>query len=183
MREAVNGETAIEAFNSWHPHLICMDMRMPVMDGYTAAKAIRQLPGGGQVKIIAVTASVFEEQRDEILGAGCDEFVRKPVHESEIFEAIGRQLGVQYEYADVEQPAVPDSGIELTQEMLSQLPPEVLAELRQAALVLDRAAMAALVDRIKTHAPDTAKGLQRLVDDFQLERIRELLGEGGRGKI
>ena len=177
VREVVNGETAIEAFNSWHPHLICMDMRMPVMDGYAATRAIRKLAGGKQVKIVAVTASVFEEQRDEILGAGCDELVCKPIRESEIFDAIGRQLGVEYDYADAEKPAVQESGSELTGEILSELPPELLAELRQAALELDRAAMAALIERIKTHAPDTAKGLKRLVDGFQLERIRELLGD------
>ena len=175
VREADNGETAIEAFNSRHPHLICMDMRMAVMDGYAATKAIRQLEGGKEVKVLAVTASVFEEQRDEILSAGCDDLICKPVRENEIFDAIGRLLGVQYEYADVEQPAVPDSGIELTQEMLSQLPPELLAELRRATLVLDRAVMAVLIERIEAHAPETAKGLQRLVDGFQFEQIRDLL--------
>jgi len=177
VREVVNGETAIEAFNAWHPHLICMDMRMPVMDGYTATKAIRKLGGGDQVKIIAVTASVFEEQRDKILGAGCDELVCKPVRESEIFDAIGRQLGVKYRYAESLQPHVPEVGPELTGEMLSELPPDLLAELRQAILVLDRATMALLIERIEAHAPETAKGLQRLLDGFQLERIRELLGD------
>ena len=60
--------------------------------------------------------------------------------------------------------------------MLSELPPELLAELRHAILVPDRAAMALLIERIEAHAPDTAKGLQRLVDDFQFERIPDLLG-------
>jgi signal transduction histidine kinase/ligand-binding sensor domain-containing protein/CheY-like chemotaxis protein len=175
VREVTNGETAVEAFTSWSPHLICMDMRMPVMDGYTATRAIRQLAGGQQVKILAVTASVFEEQRDEIMATDCDEFVRKPVHESEIFEAIARQLGVEYRYADTLQPPVAEIGPELTEDMLSELPPELIAELRHAALVLDRAALAGLIERIEVHAPDTAKALQKLVDDFQLERIRELL--------
>jgi CheY-like chemotaxis protein len=177
VREVVNGETAIEVFRAWRPHLICMDMRMPVMDGYTATKAIRKLAGGEQVKIIAVTASVFEEQRDKILGAGCDELVCKPVREGEIFDAIGRQLGIEYRYADTLQSYVPEVGPELTGEMLSELPPELIAELRHATLVLDRATMAVLVERIEAHAPDTAKGLQRLVDGFKLERIRELLGD------
>jgi len=61
--------------------------------------------------------------------------------------------------------------------MLSELPPELLAELRQATLMLDRATMAVLIERIEGDAPDTAKGLKRLVDGFQLERIRELLGD------
>ncbi len=177
VREAVNGETAIEVFRAWRPHLICMDMRMPVMDGYTATKAIRELPGGEQVKILAITASVFEEQRDKIIGAGCDELVCKPVRESEIFDAIGRQLGVAYRYADTVQPHVPEVGPELTEKMLSALPPELIAELGHAALVLDRKTMAGLIERIEAHAPDTAKGLQQLVDNFQLGRIRELLGD------
>jgi CheY-like chemotaxis protein/anti-sigma regulatory factor (Ser/Thr protein kinase) len=177
VREVVNGEAAIEAFNAWHPHLICMDMRMPVMDGYTATKAIRKLEGGDQVKIIAVTASVFEEQRDKILGAGCDELVCKPVREGEIFDAIGRQLGIEYRYPESLQPHIPEVGPELTGEMLSELPPDLLAELRQATLVLDRATMALLIKRIEAHAPDTAMGLQRLLDGLQLERIRELLGD------
>jgi CheY-like chemotaxis protein/anti-sigma regulatory factor (Ser/Thr protein kinase) len=176
VREVENGETAIEAFNSWRPHLICMDMRMPVMDGYAATKTIRELPGGEQVKIIAVTASVFDEQRDKILGAGCDELVCKPIREDEIFYAIGRQLGVEYRYADTVQPHVPEAGPELTGKMLSELPPELLAELRHATLELNRAAMALLIERIEAHAPDTAKGLQRLVDNFQFGRIRDLLG-------
>ncbi len=177
VREVVNGETAIEAFNSWRPHLICMDMRMPVMDGYTATKAIRKLEGGEQVKILSVTASVFEEQRDKILGAGCDELVCKPVRESEIFDAIGRHLGVEYRYADTLQPLMPEVGPELTDEMLSELPPELIAELRHATLVLDRETMAVLIERIEAHAPDTARGLQRLVDNFQFGRIRDLLGD------
>jgi hypothetical protein len=70
---------------------------------------------------------------------------------------------------------VPEIGPELTGEMLSGLPPDLLAELRQDTLELDRSTMAVLFERIEAHAPDTAKGLQRLLDDFQLERIRKLL--------
>ena len=176
VREVVDGATAIEAFNSWRPHLICMDMRMPVMDGYAATRAIRKLAEGEQVKILAVTASVFEEQRDEIMGAGCDELVCKPIQESEIFDAIGRHLGVEYQYADTLQPHVPEVGPELTGEKLSQLPSELIAELRHATLVLDKATMDVLIERIEAHAPDTAKGLQRLVNNFQFGRIRDLLG-------
>jgi CheY-like chemotaxis protein/anti-sigma regulatory factor (Ser/Thr protein kinase) len=177
VREVVDGETAIEAFNSWHTHLICMDMRMPVMDGYTATETIRKLPGGEQVKIIAVTASVFEEQRDKILSAGCDELVCKPVRESEIFDAIGRLIDVEYLYSDATQLPAPEETPKLTEKMLSEIPPELISELRQATLVLDRKTMAGLIERIGAHAPDTAKALQRLVDDFQFERIKDLLGD------
>lgn len=47
----------------------------------------------------------------------------------------------------------------------------------QAALVVDRETMAVLIERIEIHAPDTAKGMQALVDSFQFGRIRDLLGD------
>ena len=80
-------------------------------------------------------------------------------------------------YSNVMKAHASEEAPTLTDKMLSELPPELIAELRHAALVLDRAAMAALIERIKAHAPDTAKGLQRLVDGFQFERIRELIGD------
>ena len=63
----------------------------------------------------------------------------------------------------------------LTVEMLSELPAELLDELRHAILVLDREVPISLIERIKVHATVTAKGLQILVDGFQFERIRDLL--------
>ena len=175
VREAVDGNTAVAAFKQWHPHLICMDMRMPVMDGYEATKRIRASEGSETVKILAVTASVFEEQRPEILAAGCDELVRKPIDENALLGAIGRLLGVDYRYAEAVEPGAPEESVELSAGMLSDLPADLRDELRNATLLLDKAALVALIQRIEAHAPDTAKGLQALVDGFQLARIRELL--------
>ena len=68
--EAKNGQEAVEAFKKETSDLIWMDMRMPVMDGYEATRRIRGLPGGDTVKIVAITASAFKEQRSDILAAG-----------------------------------------------------------------------------------------------------------------
>ena len=67
-RLAENGKRCVELFQEWHPQLIWMDRRMPVMDGIEATRRIRQLPGGKDVKIVAVTASAFDEQRQEAAG-------------------------------------------------------------------------------------------------------------------
>ena len=100
VQEAENGEEAIAMFQEWRPHLIWMDMRMPVLDGYAATQQIRALPGGEAVKIVAITASVLEEQQEEILASGCDDLVRKPFREHEIFEAMARLLDVEYVYEE-----------------------------------------------------------------------------------
>ena len=87
LKEAENGQQAIEVWEEWEPHLIWMDMRMPVMDGYTATQQIKAHLKGQATAIIALTASVLEEERAVVLSAGCDDFLRKPFKENDIFES------------------------------------------------------------------------------------------------
>jgi PAS domain S-box-containing protein len=100
VREVKNGQEAIALWEKWQPHLIWMDMRMPEIDGYEATKIIRQLSQEKNIPviIIALTASVFEEQRAEIKAAGCDDMVRKPLEPKIIFDKIAEFLKVKYIY-------------------------------------------------------------------------------------
>lgn len=96
---AGNGKECVEMFQEWRPHLIWMDRRMPVMDGIEATKNIRALPDGGDVKIIALTASVFSEEVQVLIDAGVDEYLRKPYKFHEIYDCMARNLGIKYLYA------------------------------------------------------------------------------------
>jgi signal transduction histidine kinase/ActR/RegA family two-component response regulator len=98
VEEASNGQQAIEVWEQWEPHLIWMDMRMPVMDGYTATRHIKDTPKGYSTKIIALTASAFDDERSHILAAGCDDFLGKPFRDTDIFEHMSKHLGVKYRY-------------------------------------------------------------------------------------
>ena len=182
MQEAANGEAAIAVFEDWRPHLIWMDMRMPVMDGYTAARRLRALPGGEAVKIVAVTASAFEEQREEILASGCDDLVRKPFREHKIFEAMARLLDVEYVYELTGQEPARARGTDLTAEMLADLPLDLRQELDETTLALNREATLEVIERIGEQAPDTARGLRALVEGFQMGRIRGTVGGNGQEK-
>jgi two-component system sensor histidine kinase EvgS len=176
--EAENGQEAVAAFKKESPDLVWMDMRMPVMDGYEAVRHIRQCSGGDTVPIIAVTASAFREQRQDILAAGCNDMVIKPFQAQEIFEVMGRFLDIEY-ICEQEPEAAPDrvSEVELTAAMLADLPEELLEELRETSLSLDRETISVVIERIESLAPDTAKGLRILLDDYKIGRIRHLLGE------
>ncbi|MEI6415446.1 MAG: ATP-binding protein, partial [Pseudomonadota bacterium] len=110
---AENGQQAIDRYLTGQPRLICMDMRMPVMDGYEATRRIRELPGDRDVKIVALTASAFEEDHAGILAAGCDEVVKKPVEEDPLFGVMGKLLGLRYRYADETAPAAPPPAAEI----------------------------------------------------------------------
>ncbi len=98
LKEATNGKEAVKTWEEWQPHLIGMDMRMPVMDGYEATQIIKGTTKGNSTAIIALTASGLEEQKAIILSAGCDYFVRKPFREATIFETMQKHLGVEYIY-------------------------------------------------------------------------------------
>ena len=177
VKEAENGEQALARFQDWHPHFIWMDMRMPIMDGYETTRQIRDLPGGEAVRIAAVTASVFEEQREDILAAGCDDLVRKPFREHRIFEVIARHLDIGYTYAqEVDAVSARTNGMDLTAAMLAQLPQELLDELRETTLKLDREAILEVIERVSNQSPELAAELRALVNGFQMGRLQELIG-------
>ena len=171
VRTANDGQQAVDAFKEWQPRLIWMDMRMPVMDGYESTRQIRALPGGDVVKIIALTASAFEEDRAAILAAGCDDMVRKPLEEDRLFAVMGELLGLRYRYAEQLSAKMtsPASDIDL-----SAVPVVLVAELKNAAELLDMEAVRTIVEQIsQTHA-ELSNGLNHLLGGFRFDLIAAL---------
>jgi CheY-like chemotaxis protein len=101
IKEASNGQETIAIWDEWQPHLIFMDMRMPIMDGYEATKNIKSTTKGNATAIIALTASVIEAEKAMILSVGCDDFLQKPFKESTIFQSLTKHLGVKYIYEEL----------------------------------------------------------------------------------
>lgn len=90
---ADNGQTAIESFAKEQYDLILMDMQMPVLDGLSATRQIRQLPHGRDIPIIAMTANAFAEDRHRCKEAGMSGFVAKPVDPQQFFGELMEALG------------------------------------------------------------------------------------------
>ncbi len=92
---AENGEEAAVKAAEQAFDLVLMDIQMPVVDGVTAAKAIRKRENGtgAHLPIVALTANALKEDRERYLSVGMDDFVAKPIHPNELFEAIGRITG------------------------------------------------------------------------------------------
>jgi len=87
---ASNGKEALEIASRSKPDLVFMDLRMPVMDGWEATRALRQTEWGRDLPVIAVTAHAMKEEREKALNAGCDEFILKPVDYTIIQRTIQR---------------------------------------------------------------------------------------------
>ncbi|MEA3308530.1 MAG: histidine kinase N-terminal 7TM domain-containing protein [Chloroflexota bacterium] len=173
MRVAPDGQAALEVWEEWEPHLIWMDMRMPVMDGYEATRRIKDTTQGQATVIVAITASAFDEERSVILSNGCDDFIRKPFREKEIFDVLHKHLGVQFVYEDL-------SGTDSATAPALQGPPELaalsaemLAQLQEAAMMADADTLVTLIDEVRESHAELADSLWLLVRDFRFDLIVE----------
>jgi CheY-like chemotaxis protein len=170
---AVNGQEAIEIWERWKPHLIWMDMRMPVMDGHEATRRIKATPQGQSTVIVALTASAFEEDRALILSEGCDDYIRKPFREQEILDVLTKHLGVRFVYEGAARDQVVTKDV-LSKKAMSALPVAWVADLRQAAIQADADLVLSLLDRIREQNPSLADALVSLVRDFRFDTIAAL---------
>lgn len=174
VREARNGKEAIAVWDSWNPHLIWMDMRMPIVDGYEASRQIKANLKGQATTIIALTASTLEEERVVVLSAGCDDFVRKPFKEDVIFEKIEQFLGVRYRYESRAQPQelnLLSSTFVLTPDRLSVMPRAWIEQLYDASSQLDEAQMEKLITQIPEEHSSLAQALQKKVANLDFDQI------------
>jgi CheY-like chemotaxis protein len=176
VQEAVDGKHAVDVFHQWRPDLIWMDIRMPVMDGLEATQRIKETEAGQSTVIAALTAHALEEEREQILAAGCDDFVSKPFREYEIFGVMGKHLGLRYVYEDSREKAVSVAPeVEIPPERLAALPADLLSRLHQAVVELDEDQTLALIEKIKTIDERLARGLDALARNLAYDTLLELL--------
>ncbi|MEG4273123.1 MULTISPECIES: PAS domain S-box protein [unclassified Microcoleus] len=177
VREATNGQEAIALHSTWKPHLILMDMLMPVMDGYEATREIKKTLEGRETIIIALTASAFDEQRQIILSAGCNDLICKPFREEVLFEKIAHHLNLRYIYEKENLStsfSTPTLLKSLTTEDLSVMPTDWVVELHRAALCVDDNRILDLIEQIPETEANLANALTDLVDNFRIDIIIDL---------
>ncbi len=193
VREAVNGQEAIEIWERWEPHLIWMDMRMPVMDGYEATRRIKATIKGQATVIVALTASALEEDRVIMLSEGCDDYMRKPFREADLFAALARHLGVRFVYQELKDrerrsriprepsqgaPALTAGDLELAERMAT-LPPDWAVDLREATVLGDLGLILTRIDQIREQDAALAEALAVLARDFDHDKILALIQQAG----
>ncbi|MBX7221844.1 MAG: response regulator [Blastocatellia bacterium] len=227
VREAINGRHAIEVWSEWYPHLIWMDMSMPVMSGYEATREIRHRfeslrhngkhserkdvepaengqrkkrnTGSIQIplpnpsirdllnpeptllgpKIIALSASVLEQERLRILEAGCDDFVAKPYREAIIIDKMAEHLGVKFLFEGDPQPVVaaspPDElpHPDRLRHQCAGLPQPLVARLKKELEAGDVDGALVVAGQIQEHNAELAQEMREFIRTY---RFDELLG-------
>jgi PAS domain S-box-containing protein len=178
IRLATNGAEAVQGFEQWRPHLILMDFRMPVMDGHEAIRRIRATAGGKETRIIAVTASAMDDNRQDLMEIGADDFIGKPFREAELFQKIHAHVGVEYVYADDAQAAPAEQGAELTPESLAGLSQALITPMREAVITADLDLLLAKIDDVEAQDAGLGRGLRRLAEAFRYQELLDLFNAG-----
>lgn len=193
VQEAANGQEALDIWEHWEPHLIWMDMRMPVMDGYEATRRIKGTTKGQATVIVALTASGLEEDRAVILSEGSDDYMRKPFREAELFEMLSKHLGIRYIYQDIEPEEVAKKerqyeeltaeGISLTSEdrelieKLTRMPKTWLSALEQATILGDLETITNLLGEASEQDIVLANALSELANNFEHDKMLFLIAQ------
>ncbi|NJK52664.1 MAG: response regulator [Leptolyngbyaceae cyanobacterium SU_3_3] len=187
VREAANGQAAIDLCQSWSPDLIWMDLRMPIMNGFEATQRIKAAEKSAPA-IIALTGSAFEEDRLTALSLGFDDFVRKPIQTAQIFEKMAEHLGVCYIYADEIENRFGDALSNLTNASpstlltvadLEEMPIDWINQLHQAALRINAKQILKLIEQIPEPHDHLIAALTQLAEHFCFEEIITLTQQHG----
>ena len=146
---AANGREAVEKARAHQPDIVFMDMRMPVMDGVEAIKQINKEFPDGKTKTVAISASALDNEREDFIALGCDDFISKPVQIERVLECMGRLLEIEYEHTTQDQdesPAKPP--IELTE---LRIPEDLFSRMMEAARLHNISDLKACLNETEAH--------------------------------
>ena len=178
-QEAKDGQEAVAIWRAWQPHLIWMDLHMPILNGCAATTKIKAEEETPETVIIATTATAFVEEIGEIMDCGFDDFVRKPIQTAKVFEMLRTYLGVAYLYA-LEETAVPPHAA-LNEEdgqwktAVATLPKSLQNNLQNAALQTNMLEVERLIAQTNQYHPHLAQHFQLLADEFEYGKILAIL--------
>ncbi|HEC84741.1 MAG TPA: response regulator [Thioploca sp.] len=100
MAEAVNGREALDKTTKWQPYLMLLDLIMPDINGFEIIRQIRQTPDLKDMIVIVVSATAFPKTRQEILAAGCDDFIAKPLQLNTLLQSLQTFLALEWIYEE-----------------------------------------------------------------------------------
>lgn len=180
VREALNGQEALEIFWQWSPHAVLLDMRMPVMDGFETARRIKQTEAGQNTLVVAVTAGAFEDSRKEVMDAGMDAYLSKPFKKEQLLEILKQGLGLNYEYDARQGKSLTSAGsLDSCARSLASMDKDLIRKLRQALARGDMAEFKKHTDRVRDKNREAAAVLSVLAGRYDYQQLDRLLNYNG----
>lgn len=181
LQRAENGQEVIKLCQSWEPHLIFMDLRMLLMDGYVAIKKIKSKQStlnNNFPVIIALTSSFNLEQQEFALSHGFDDVISRPFQHGQILEMVGRHLGLEYVYGDRSRSTIEKSFFFPDDDLPVFTPPLTwTSKIKQAIAEQDWEAMEMCISEICQEDLDFAYTLQCHLDNSDYGAMMEVIND------
>ena len=177
--KAGNGQKAVEICEREDIDLVLMDLRMPVMDGYTAMKLINNMDGYAAVPVIAVTASAFEDDRMAVLAQGFDGYLKKPFKTEELIAEIADKLNLPLVYEDIVEGDREFAGVSrFNPSLLNELPPELRSSLYECIEQGDIISFKEMLEQVSSYSDELRSHLKALADVYDYTTLMNVLKEG-----
>jgi PAS domain S-box-containing protein len=172
--EAVNGEEAVKMSKEKEYDIIFMDVVMPVMDGISAVKEIRK--NNKKSIIAAVTASVFEEERKEIMKFGVDEFIRKPYKVDDILNILNRNFSICSVGVKSENKNTENSKEDTKEEGIENIDKITVEELKDSVISGDIDRVIEISDKLKSTKLNFSNRIRKLAENYEFDELNKILG-------
>jgi CheY-like chemotaxis protein len=186
LAEASNGQEALNKACEFKPDCILMDLVMPVLDGFEATRRLRKLPEFADIVVIAISASVFNMDQQQSREVGCNDFLPKPIRETELLEKLRIYLGLEWVYEDKsevknikeeKQNSLPTSSLTLQTALIAPPAAEIATLLNLAMMgdlqgIVEQAAKLEALDQqllpFTTH-------LRQLAKSFKVKQVLDFI--------
>lgn len=173
--QAANGTETLEMIESWNPGIILLDLVMPGIGGKDLIHMIRADPAKNHIKIVVITASVLDNESENVLKSGADAFIRKPFREKVVLEAIGKLADLEYRYAGEEDEPRHGQDEEVTlAARFAALPRTLSSTLGDAIRAGDLEEVKALASSVIEVDVTLAENIRKMAENFQIKRLMEM---------
>ncbi|WP_217495068.1 PAS domain-containing hybrid sensor histidine kinase/response regulator, partial [Janthinobacterium sp. HH103] len=176
LQEAAGGVQAQAMLAAQRYDIVLSDWRMPDMDGLALTRWLRAQPALVQPRLVIMTASAFEEEKQEALAAGADGFLRKPIEQEHLFAMLEQQLGLRFQRTAAQAPRVPAAAFDL-QKALGQLSAAQRQALLESVQALDLRRSAIVLAGVATSLPQLTAHIAAMLEQYQYQPLCALLAQ------
>ncbi len=177
--QASNGQEALDIVAEVTPDVILLDMSMPIMDGLTCLKHLRQNPATKDICVIMITANAFSSDQQTCLTAGANAFVSKPYKKETLIEVLSKHLNIaKTTTADTQVPIATQMAISSpisAEECARALPPDLLKQLLDTAICIDEDCFLQLIQLVEGHHTELACQLKHWLQNYYHEHLIRFL--------
>jgi len=196
VREVTQSQDVIPLWETWFPHVILMDIHSPAIESQTIAETIRSTSKGEETVLIALIPQFTFNRTSDLSAAGWDDYMKQPIQEETVWKKMAKHLGVCYQYAqELTSPQIApeltplstiedrhsdansnfENGSDRLQQKLSQMPPDWIDRVSQAARRGSDVELLDLIQSLPSQDQDVADILERWSNNFQFDQILELV--------